>query len=267
MKPITRNHSAYYILSHWRLLIRVSVSELRTRYAGSIFGLGWAILSPLLIIAIYSVVYLVVFQVRIPSMSSVQYVLYIFSGLIPSLMASEALATGVGSVVTNRAVLSNTVFPMDLVPVKSVLLAQTSMVVGMVLIMVTSAIIGSLYWTILLMPLLWMLNILALIGVIWIIALVNLVFRDLQNLIGLIVMVLMVASPIAYTPDMVPSSMKVLIFLNPLAYFVIAYQHIVVMGQLPDWWDTLAVIILAFGLFAGGGFFFSRAKQVLIDYV
>jgi lipopolysaccharide transport system permease protein len=261
------NNSIKFIASHWKLLWRVSLGELRSRYAGSVFGVGWALLSPLLLIMVYSVIYLVIFHVQIASLTPIEYVLFIFSGLIPFLMTSEALATGVGSVLTNKAVLSNTVFPVELVPVKAVFLAQFTMVVGMAVILIVSVFIGILSWTALLLPVLWFLQIIALIGVVWILSLVNLVLRDLQNIISLIVMILMVSSPIAYTPAMVPASLKVVILLNPLAYFVLAYQQILIMGQLPTWWDCLAIIILSVGLFYAGGYFFSRAKQVLIDYV
>ena len=267
MKPKSSIHSAKYIRSHWKLLWRISKSELKSRYAGFIFGAGWAVIFPILMISIYCLVYLVIFRVRIPNMSSVQYVLFIFSGLIPFLMTSEALGNGVGSIVANSAVLSNTVFPIDLVPVKAVLLSQFTMAVGMTVILAGSAIFHVLSWTALLLPAVWLLQVLALIGILWILSLLNLVVRDLQNLISLIILILMVASPIAYTPEMVPSSLKVLILLNPLAYFVLAYQQILVLGKLPRWWDCLAMFVSALGLFTVGGYFFGRAKQVMVDYV
>jgi lipopolysaccharide transport system permease protein len=220
-----------------------------------------------MMISIYCIVYLVIFRVRIPAMSSVEYVIFIFTGLIPFLMTSEALSNGVGSIAANSAVLSNTVFPIDLVPVKAVLISQFTMAVGIAVILSASAIFHLLSWTALLLPIIWLLQVMALIGTLWIISLVNLVVRDLQNLIGVIILILMVASPIAYTPEMVPSSLKVLILLNPLAYFVLAYQRILILGKLPLWWDGLAMVVLAFGLFITGGYFFGRAKQVLVDYV
>lgn len=263
----SRGHSAYFIAHYWRLLLRISFSELRSRYAGSLFGLGWAVLSPLLVITIYAVVYLVIFQLRVPSLSSFQYVLFIFSGLIPFLMTSDSLGTGVGSVAANRAVLSNTVFPVDLVPVKSVILAQTSMVVGMTVIVSAVALSGSLAGTILLLPVLWLLHMMFLIGLLWFISLINLIFRDLQNIVNLVVMISLVASPIAYTPDMVPAGLKPLILLNPFAYFVIAYQQVIVLGMLPSAANLVTVTVLGVGLFAAGGYFFYHAKQALIDYV
>jgi len=261
------DHSTRFLISHRRLLLRVARHELRARYAGSVLGVGWAVLTPLVMLCVYASVYLVIFQVKVPGLSATQYVLLIFSGLVPFLATSEALVAGVGAVVANKSVLSNTVFPIDLAPAKAVLLSQVTMVVGFLAIVVVLGATGGLSWTILLAPIIWGLHLLALLGLTWILSLVNLVFRDLQNGMGLALMGLMIASPIAYTPEMVPPGLKMLIILNPFAYFVIAYQKLLVLGQLPPLWEILVLVTISTGTFLVGGYFFSRAKLVLIDYV
>ena len=261
------NGSASLLIKHRGLLFRVTRNELASRYAGSLLGIGWAVLAPLLLIFIYAVVYLVIFRVKVPGLSAASYVVYIFSGLIPFLATSEAISLGVPSVIANKAVLNNTVFPIDLAPVKAVLLSQVTMVVGMGTILVGAIVTGTIAWTMLLVPLIWMLQVIALIGLNWILALLNVVFRDLQNLITVILMLLMVVSPIAYTPDMVPPNLVVIILLNPFAYFVTAYQSTVVLGELPTIANLLALFVIAIGLFMLGNWMFSRAKRVVTDYV
>jgi homopolymeric O-antigen transport system permease protein len=115
--------------------------------------------------------------------------------------------------------------------------------------------------------LVWMLHVMFLIGLLWILSLVNLVFRDLQNIIGVVVMYLMIASPIGYTPEMVPQKMKLLLTLNPLAHFIVAYQDLVVFGRLPRVSTILVLTTMSIFTFLIGGFFFARAKRTLIDYV
>jgi len=108
---------------------------------------------------------------------------------------------------------------------------------------------------------------LALIGLAWILSLISLVFRDLPTLISLLLMVIMIISPIAYTPEMVPPSLKLFLALNPFAYFVVAYQQVMIYGLLPAWYNSLILVVMSVGLFMLGSYFFSRAKGVLIDYV
>ncbi len=267
MKLKAIGHSGHYLLTHRGILWRVTRNELAARYAGSVLGISWALLTPLVMIAIYAVVYLVIFQVRAPGLTPGQYVLFIFAGLVPFLMTSEAVAIGAGSVIANKAVLSNTVFPIDLAPPKAVLLSQVTMIVGVIGILLAAAFVGSLSWTVLVLPVVWGLHIMALTGVVWVLSLVGLVFRDMQNVVQLLLLIMMIASPIAYTPAMVPSGLRVLLILNPLAYFVTAYQHVLVLGTLPSWPLSIVLTVMSVGLFLLGGVFFARAKLALIDYV
>jgi len=260
-------HSVHYLFSHWKLLFRVTWNELVSRYAGSLFGVGWAFFTPLAILVIYAVVYSFIFRIQAPGLSTTQYVLLIFAGLVPFIMTGEAISTGVSSVLANRAILSNTVFPVDLIPAKSVLMSQVTMAVGMVILLFGLAYTQAMSIAIVFLPLIWLLHIMALLGVTWIISLVNLVFRDLQNLVSPLLMILMIISPIAYTPEMVPPGLKFLVLLNPFAYYIIAYQKVLVLGLTPGRMEWIAVFSISLSLFWFGGWFFTRAKRSLIDYV
>jgi lipopolysaccharide transport system permease protein len=179
------------------------------------------------------------------------------------LATAEAVSIGVTSVLADKALLTNTVFPIDLIPIKPVLTSQVTMVVGMTIIILGLAFSGELSWTVLLLPLVWSSHVLFLAGVNWILSLLNVVFRDLQNLIC----ALLIASPIAYRPEMVPEQLHPLIALNPFAYFVIAYQDVLVLGRVPSLTDGAILGLISLGTFGLGSWFFPRAKRVLIDYV
>ena len=260
-------NSARLLWTHLGVLWRVTRNDLAARYAGSLLGSTWAALSPLMILAIYAVTYLFIFRVRVPGLTSAQYVVYIFSGLVPYLATAEALAVGVGSVVANKSVLSSTVFPIDLVPVKAVLTSQVTLAVGLVVTLVGAAATGSLSGTALLVPVVILLHGLGCVGAAWILALLNVVFRDLQNVINVFLMVMLLASPIAYVPSMVPGRLKLFLLLNPFAYLVTAYQKLLVLGEVPGPGHWAALSILCVGLFFAGAAIFSRGKRVIADYV
>jgi lipopolysaccharide transport system permease protein len=265
-KP-SRWGSAQYFRSHGRLLWRVTRNDLAQRHAGSHLGFGWVFLAPLLVLGIYSVVYLEIFRVRVPGLSSLEYVIYIFCGLIPYLAAAESIGVGVTAVIANKSVLNNTVFPIDLAPVKPVLASQAIMAVGVPVIVGGAAATGNVHGTLVLLPVVWLLNLMWLIGVNWILSLLNVIFRDLQNLVTAVLMVMLVASPIAYTPDMVPSSLKPLLAANPFAYFVVAYQQVIMLGIWPSIPHLALLVVMSIVTFWVGGWFFYRAKRVIIDYV
>lgn len=260
-------NSALLLLRYRRVLWQVTRNELRARYAGSLLGATWALLAPLLLLGVYAVVYLFVFRVQVPGLSPLQYVLYIFAGLAPFLTTAEAIAVGVTSVVANRAVLNSTVFPIDLVPAKAVLGAQGPMLTGFFVIVAAGLATNTLSWSIVALPGLVLLHMAGLLGTVWVLALLNVAFRDLQSLVNIALMVLLVASPIAYTPEMVPPSLAPLVALNPLAYLLTAYQRVLVLGQLPDLGGAAVLVtgtLLAFGF---GGWFFANTKRMMADHV
>jgi lipopolysaccharide transport system permease protein len=264
---ITANHSGRFIWSHRRLLARVTRGELGARYAGSLLGPVWAVVAPALILGVYAVVYMLIFRVRVTGLDSAGYVLYIFAGLVPYLACAEAVSTGVSSVITNKSVLNNTVFPIDLAPVKAVLLSQTTMATGLAITVGGVLLTGRAHWTVLLVPIVWLLLVMSVIGINWIISLLNVVFRDLQNLVTALLMVMLIVSPIAYTSSMVPDSLRGIILVNPFAYFVIAFQKLLVLGEAPSTVQWVVLVSMSLAFFAIGGWFFTRTKPVLVDYV
>ncbi len=263
---VTPRGSARLIRPYWKMLWRVTRTEMSARFAGSFIGAGWVLLTPGLILAIYSAIYLTVFKEHVPGLSSEAFVVFLFSGLVPYLVTAEALSTGVTSIVTNKTVLSNTVFPIDLAPVKAVLAAQGTMAVGMVVAVIGSIITDKISWLIVFLPLVCVLHMLALIGVTWIISLLNVIVRDLQSGLNAVLMILLIASPIVYSPNQVPHALKIVLALNPLAYFIVAYQEVIVTGYVPTWEHTVGLFVLSLGLFCAGSIFFARAKKALLDY-
>jgi lipopolysaccharide transport system permease protein len=260
-------HSAFYLFTHGRLLWRITATELASRYAGSVLGLAWALLLPLLVLGLYTATYTMIFRVQVQDLTPFQYTLFIFAGLVPFMSTAEALGNGVSSVVGNPALLTNTVFPIDLAPVKAVLLSQVVMVVGMALLVAGLCATSQVHPTLIMLPAVWGLQLLSITGIVWFISLMNVILRDLQAVIGVGIMMLMIASPIAYAPESVPDGLRFILILNPFAWFVMAYQKILVFGRWPtavDWSVLVGFSVLVFG---AGGYFFSRTKKAMIDHV
>jgi len=254
------------LLRYREVLWNTTVGELRQRYAGSLMGLFWLALSPMLLMAFFSFVYLVVFRIRPTAMSEYEYVLYMLAGLIPFLGLSEALTFGTASLSFNKAILLNTVFPSELVPVRAVLVSQASTAVGLALTVLIALFMGKLSWTILLVPLVWLLQVMFVMGLVWILALASLVFRDIQQSLTFVMMALMVVTPIAYTVDMVPRAVRAVVYVNPLSYFVLAFHDLIVFGRAPSVATVAIMVALAFLSYGIGFWIFQRAKKVFFDY-
>jgi lipopolysaccharide transport system permease protein len=229
-------------------------------------GLFWLGLSPMLLMAFYAFVYLVVFRVRPMAMSENEYVLYMLAGLIPFLGLSEALTFGTASLSLNKAILLNTVFPSELVPVRAVLVSQATTAIGLTLTVLVALFMGKLSWTMLLVPIVWLLQMMFVTGIVWVLALASLVFRDIQQSLAFVTMALMIVTPIAYTVDMVPRSVRAVVYANPLSYFVFGFHELIVFGKAPSIVVVSTMVALALLSYSVGFFIFQRAKKAFFDY-
>ena len=254
------------LFRHRDLLARTTASEIRHKYAGSLMGIFWLLVSPIILMSLYALIYLVIFRVQPVAMSQTDYVLYIFSGLIPFLGFMEALNTGSSSLSLNKAVLLNTVFPPELVPVRAVLAAQGTAAVGLAIVVTLAVILGKHSPALLLVPLIWLFLLLFTTGLVWVLSLASLVLRDIQHVLVFLSIVLLVVSPIAYTVEMAPGPMKIVVYANPLSYFLIALHETVVFGRIPPYEILGAVVALGLASLGAGYWVFQKAKQVFFDY-
>jgi len=255
------------IITYRRLLLNISYNEIRGRVAGSFLGLSWMVLYPLLLLSAYAFVYIYVFSIRFPIFTTNEYIVLIFCGLIPFIAFADSLGNGVGAVTGNVNLIKNVIFPIELVPVKVVFVSQILQVVGIFLLIIASAFFRRITVFLLMLPIIWLLQILFTIGVIWIISSLNVFIRDLQQIMNVIVLFLMLVSPIAYTPEMVPEGMRPLLKINPLFYIITGVQDSIMIGRLTEPVLLIIFTIISLTFFILGYHLFMGLKRVFADNV
>jgi lipopolysaccharide transport system permease protein len=252
---------------HRRLLIDVVRQTLRERHAGSVLGRMWLFLGPMLLLGIYALLYTVIFRIKPPGLSIEDYILYIFAGLIPFISFSQGLSAGAVALSQSKSLLLNNIFPAELIPAREVIAGGAFMAVGGGAVLIWKAVTGGAALAWLALPPLVVLFAMATIGLVWAFSLANLVVRDIQHMIGYLMILLMIASPIAFTPDMVPASIKALLYANPLAYYVMSFQSILVLGELPEFEIGLGCVVFAFLMFHLMHRVFEVGKVTLADQI
>ncbi|MBN1866080.1 ABC transporter permease [Candidatus Sumerlaeota bacterium] len=258
------------LTKHRAMLCRTTWNEIKARYAGSILGLAWLVFYPLLFLGVYSVFIYILMGKRAGDLSDpalIDQVLLVFCGLIPFIGFAEGLAGGVVSVTQNANLIKNTLFPIELVPVKAVLVGQCTQVVGTAMLLVCLAVFGKLTIWVLVLPLVWLLQIALSVGVAWILSSLNVYFRDLQNIVGVVTLMLMLISPIAWKAVDIPASVLPWMMFNPLYYVIVACQQCLLLGRFPDPILLEVLGVLAVLVFFGGYAFFRRMKRVFADNV
>lgn len=261
-----RRNPFVMILAYRRQLWRTTVSEVRQRYAGSAMGLFWMALAPGLLLALYACVFIYIYKTVPQGMDTTTYLVRLFAGLLPFLAFSDGLMSGSGAVLSNRAVLLNTVYPAELVPLRAVLSGHAVAALGLVLVAGLALATGHPLRGLLLMPVVFALQIMFVCGVAWPLSLANLVLRDVQQILTFLCTALMIVSPIAYAPDSAPGLLKLLVYLNPVSYFVLTSQSLMVAGTLPPARVILVMTGFSFGAFFVGFRLFQRGKLAFWDY-
>lgn len=249
------------------IFMRSVSSDIKAQYAGTVFGLAWVWLGPAVLLSLYAVIYIVIFQVRVPNFTVQEYVLNVFSGLAPFLAFAQGLSASTQALSRSQGLLFNSSFPDEYIPAKAVVVAYVVLPAGLVLTFIGDIAVSSVSWTWLLVPVVVILQILFSIGVAFFISLISLVFRDMQLLVQYIMIALLVVTPIAYTPDMIPAQLLPLLYVNPLFYFVYFYQHLILLNQLPPLEIMVAAVVSSVATFSLGLLFFSRARRALSDLI
>lgn len=247
-----------------RLLGRSVRVELRTQYAGTMLGLIWVALGPLLLLSLYATIYTVIFNVRVPAFSQYEYVLYVFCGLVPFLAFAQSLPASSGAMLKERKLLFST-FPAEFIPTKAVIVAYLIVIPATIFVVIGDIFFSEPTWHLFLVPIVLVMQLLFSIGLGCMLALLTLVVRDINFLLQYVVIALLIVTPIAYTPDMIPGRLETLLYVNPLFYFVSANQHLILLNTLPPPTVMIVGTTLALTFFFGGLFLFRRAKVVLID--
>jgi lipopolysaccharide transport system permease protein len=250
----------------WHVLWTLTMIECRRKYAGSILGVLWYPLYSMLLLGSYCFLYLVVFRVRYRELGTYEFVLFVFSGLIPYLGFSEAVSMGLGSVKANIALLRNAVFPIELVPVKHVLAAMVGLFssLGVLVLMILPTTYRG--WHMLYLPVPLASLLLFTVGVIWVLSAVAVVVPDIAQIVNIALLLFMFVSPIGFSIDLVPPQARVLVLLNPLSYLIEAFRYALIgLRVTPLWYD--GVFLAAAGVLAVlSGSFFRRMSPIFSDY-
>lgn len=249
-----------------RIIRTTALNDARARYLGTAFGLVWIVLYPLLFLAIYGIVYSRIFIVAVPGFSTLEYIQIIFCGLVPFIGFSETLSNGTLAVTGNKGLIRNTMFPIELIPVKVVLTSSVTLVASLAMLMLFLWSQGTFHVTQLLIPYILLMQIVFSIGVAWILSSLSVFFPDIGQVIGIVILVLMIVSPIAYIDSMVPENLRSFLLPNPLYYLITLYRGAAFFGVVSERM-LLGFSVVTVVTFYAGWSMFNRLKPLFSDYV
>ena len=251
------------------LILSLSKRELAARYRGSVLGILWALLTPLVMIAIFTTIFAGIFQAKFGASSSHwDYALYLFCGLLPWNAFQEAVQLSANTIVTHANLVKRVVFPLETLPLSLSLASVANQLMGtLVLIAATIVFRRQLHPTLLFLPLILIPQLIATFGISWLVASLGVFIRDLVQGIALVLTAWMYLTPIVYPESMVPADYQAAINLNPFTALVRNYRRIILDGLPPDWAGLAYFSLFAILAFVVGYWWFARSRKSFADVI
>lgn len=222
-----------------RLIYELTKREIGERYSGQVFGAFWAIGHPLLLTLVYIFIFGFVFRARTGGSIDMplDYTAYILSGIIPWLVFQEALSKASTVIIANANVVKQVIFPLEVLPVKSVLATIVTEIIFLFLLLIYTLLTShTLPWTYVFLPILVLFQALAMIGMSYLFSSIGAYFRDLKDFVQAFLSIAFFILPILYLPESIPAAVRPVLYLNPLSYMIWCYQDILYFGRFAHPW-------------------------------
>lgn len=255
---------------HRELIARMVRREVVGRYRGSALGLAWSFFNPLLMLAIYTVVFSGIFKARWNAGGEPEsighFATVMFAGMIVLNLVTEVLTRSPSLILSNPNFVKKVVFPLEIYPIVTMGAALFHLLVSVgVLLLALLAIEGAVPWTVLWLPAVLVPLVLMTLGASWILASLGVYLRDVAQAIGLACSALMFLSPIFYPLSAVPETFRPVIAANPLTFVIEQTRRVLIAGQSPDW-AGLALSGVGAVAFAWLGYvWFQRTRKGFAD--
>jgi len=243
---------------NYRELLKTNVKkEIRGRYKNSILGVMWSFLNPLLQLAVYAIIFGALLAGGDPT-----YHIYICVALIPWTYFTTAITQSAFTIIGNGDIIKKVYFPREILPISVVTSGAVNFIISTIIILIflfTSGLGITKY--IILYPVVLLIQYILLIGIAFIVSSVTVYFRDLEHIIGVVLMAAFYGTPIVYKLEQLPSNLQILMKLNPMTHLINAYRDIFYYQQMPNIKILCVLLAIALGLTFLGYFIFKKLQK------
>jgi ABC-type polysaccharide/polyol phosphate export permease len=210
----------------WNLVVK----ELKLRYRGSVLGFFWSFLNPLLLMAVYALVFSVYLRINMK-----HYAIFMFCGLLPWIWFSASLLEGVNSIVGRGDLITKAFFPPQILPLITLFSNLINFLLSLPILFIflwASHVLPG--WPLLTLPVILLAQLFFTLGMVLALSALNVHFRDLTHILGNLLTLWFFVSPIIYPLSQVPERYRFLIDFNPMGLLTLMYQDVFFYNRLPD---------------------------------
>lgn len=247
------------------LLLMWTIRDIKVRYKQSMLGGAWAILQPLSLMVIFSLIF--TYLVKVPT-EGIPYPIFSYTALLPWTFFTTSISFAVPSLVSNMNLVTKVYFPREILPISAIVGSFVDFLVA------SCVFVGMLVFyhvpltpTLVLAPMLLIVQILLTAGVVLLAAAANVFYRDIRFVVPLAIQLWMYATPIIYPLALIPERFRPLYMLNPMAGLIEAYRSIALRGAWPNWPNLGIAVSVSVLLFVLGYRYFKQAELQFADVI
>lgn len=255
-------------LWHYReLFLVLAWRDFAVRYKQTVIGIIWAVLRPVLTVAIFTVVFGRI--AKLPSEPGTPYPLMVFAGMLPWTFFATALSDASNSLVTNANLIGKVYFPRVIVPMATIIVAFVDFFIGLTILF------GLMIWyqfvpgpQLFLLPFFVLLAVLVSLGPGLLITALNIKYRDIRFIIPFLVQFGLYISPVGYSSSVIPESWRLVYSLNPMVGVIDSFRWCILGGSTEIYWPGLALslAVAVFFLWLGVSQF-RRTEKTFADLI
>lgn len=251
-----------------QLLAQLVRREIAKRYQGSVLGMLWSLLNPVLMLVVYTFVFSTVFKSQWGNMpqSKTEFAMVLFAGLCVYNLFADVVNRSPRLVLDNVSYVKRVVFPLEMLAVVNVTAALFHFAIQVLVVLVARLLLdGQLPWTALMLPLVIFPLLLFSLGISWLVASLGVFLRDTAPVVSLATMALIFLSPVFYSIDALPVEVQHLFYLNPLTSIINQARDVLIWGTGIDWWWLLMHTVVQSAVAWCGYAWFQRTKKGFAD--
>ena len=218
-------------LYQYRELLKTNVhKEIRGKYKGSILGVLWSFLNPLLMVVVYAIVFPYLMR-----MTQDNYLVFLITGVIPWVFFTQVVTSGCNCVWTNGGIIKKVYFPRAILPISVVCAALINFLISCIIILIFVFFSGiGFSLNILWLPIIALFQSMLSLGLLFALSSINVYVKDVEYLVQFLMNLLFYATPIIYNVTMFPAKFRWILYLNPMAHLIDAYRAIFYYKTMPN---------------------------------
>ena len=257
--------------SLWRnrqLLVQLTKRDVLGRYRGSMMGLAWSFFNPLIMLAVYTFVFSVIFKARwsVAGEDKVNFAIILFVGLIVHGLFAECINRAPTLILSNSNYVKKVVFPLEILPSVALGSALFHAGVSLIVLLIVQLLVNhTLPWTVVIFPLILLPLLLATMGFAWLLSALGVYVRDIGQSTSILTTVLMFLSPLFYPVSALPEKYRLWLHLNPLTFIIEESRNVLIFGKTPNWVGWALAVLASFLISTAGFWWFQKTRKGFAD--